>query len=667
MDCNPIDDTLLGFGWYGAEASDTGLWYWSRDVAEIKTRNLEFIQLSFFTKYEELVGRKQHLMIVCNGRIRDRFILTKGYQTIGIKCEDADEIYLLADAFRPAEHDRDSSDGRSLGIAITGISHRPNIISATDAEPATRHQLVPNGPPIMTQLEISTACHLACVMCSRSARSGGRGEHMTDIVWDRLSTIIPVVEQVNILGTGEPWTHPKFLDWLEFIDQHGVLTHITTSGDLINEARASRLGHLQHLRTMTFSVDSPDPDVYFSIRGQKLERALSGIRRTLENVKDPNIVRIHAVVMRSNLQSIGGFPRLMKEMGIRRLVVRGVNNTKHTTRDMVPDYTPQERGVLIDTRKAAESLGISVSMFPTLPTDLLHAAPGDNDDEVPHSTENLAGDEADSAIDDASQITQDSVPLAKPDMALHFGEPRNRIVRQAMRTAARLLRHEKKLPESLQHYLDQKVARSRHATTKVCLDPWEKFFVTRQGDIYPCEAYHLQSSIGSLANNTAEDIWFGEAYKQFRQSLLDGTNVGCRNCERRAAGVHPFKRFAAEIVSTDIHIGGKSLITLRNMGEETWGDKVQIGLATSRPRDRMASQLIHSSWISRNRLCYATEKQVSPGDLATFRFVTSMPKAFDKPETLQFVAEGYCWLPNTEISVNLAKERAHESTLERAS
>jgi hypothetical protein len=51
-----IGNALLGFGWYDAKTLDGHLWHWSRDITEIKVRDIELVQLTFFTKYEEVVG-----------------------------------------------------------------------------------------------------------------------------------------------------------------------------------------------------------------------------------------------------------------------------------------------------------------------------------------------------------------------------------------------------------------------------------------------------------------------------------------------------------------------------------------------------------------------------------------------------------------------------------
>src|SRR5262249_39761672 len=153
----------------------------------------------------------------------------------------------------------------------------------------------------------------SCVMCSRTRKTGGASEHLLPQVWDRFLATARHVETVNILGTGEPWTHPEFLNYLRQLDDAGVKTAITTNGDLINIERATALGKLRHLRELTFSIDSPDPDLYQKTRGQPLSRTLAALKRAVAAIDNPETVRIHAVVMNDTLESLAGFPALLDE------------------------------------------------------------------------------------------------------------------------------------------------------------------------------------------------------------------------------------------------------------------------------------------------------------------------------------------------------------------
>jgi radical SAM protein with 4Fe4S-binding SPASM domain len=255
---------------------------------------------------------------------------------------------------------------------------------------------------------------------------------------------------------------------------------------------------------------------------------------------------------------------------------------------MAPDYTPEERAILINVRDRAQAMGATVNMLPGIPSDLVQVRTSHFKDE------GTADGPAD--LFDASAIAGLS-------------------------------------------------------PTRLCSDPWEKAIVTRDGDVYPCEGYHLHHPVASIATRDFADIWVGEEYAGFRRRLLNGESIGCKNCERRGWGHNPLNLFAAEIVSSAIVVGGRSEIRVRNAGAHAWSRSHRILLGTSRPLDRTNSAFAHPSWLSPNRVATHREAVVAPGEIGTFRFRTSAPTDGDVKEYFQFVVECFCWLPNTEIEV----------------
>ena len=584
-------EPLLGRGWFNLESQNGAQWFWSRDRAEISVPpQAHQIKLQFFTHFAEWTGRAQSIRAELDGAAVATKSFTEDNGSFTIPCAGGNRLVLHIDALRPCDIPG-QTDTRVLGIgvyslAVTGEDEAAIALRPVSVSELAEIDVIPNRPPLTVQVEVTAACHLKCVMCSRSNVANWPGAHMTDEVWARFFALARQVDYVNVLGTGEPWMHPKFLQFLQQLDDAGVGTVIVTSGDLVTEKRAAALGKLRHLRKISFSIDSPDPAAYSRIRGQALDRALAGLQRTMSHLRDPGLVRISATVMCDNLFSLAGFPELIRHYGVRQLSLRGVNNTKDITRAMMPDYTTEERAVLLGIKQEAEANGALVNFLPTLPPDLIQIASGDFLEEFISPT---GGD-------------------SPPQM---MQGPR----------------------------------------TRICSDPWEKAIVTKDGSVYPCECYHLQTPLGSLATESFEQIWYGRRYNCFRGKLLCGGNVGCRNCERRDEGEHPFNAFAGQIAQAEIRQGGISLITLRNTGMQTWGDGVVVRLATCRPRDRTSSVYQHSTWTSPHRLCGHREKQVRPGELGTFEFRLGQGPSKASAEHFQFVVEEECWLPNTEVTI----------------
>jgi radical SAM protein with 4Fe4S-binding SPASM domain len=454
-----------------------------------------------------------------------------------------------------------------------------------------QRNLEQSSPPFTMQIEVSTACHLACVMCSRKEKTGGPSEHMSEEAWQNFFAVASQCDGVNILGTGEPWTHPQFLNYLRQLDAAGVPVELITAGDLINSERAQVLGEMRHLREITFSIDSPDPETYQRIRGQPLSRALAGLRRTTDAVGPSVVVRIAAVVMRDNLSSLAKFPALLREYAVPRLSLRGVNQTSQKTATMMPDYNATECALLLGICDEAETFGATVDLLPTIPPEIIRVR--------------------------GTQFAEEKGADLKADLV-------------------------------------HQPASTDTPPTRICFDPWEKAVVVRNGDVYPCECYHLQQSVGSIVSKSFEEVWASEAYRTFRKTLLLGENPGCLKCERRAWGVHPLNQYAAELVSCTLNAGGEGEVRLRNIGTLAWSKDKPVRLATARPRDRQDSVFEHASWIGPNRLATHTELNVQPGEIATFCFFVAEVSPEAPIEYFQFVVEGVCWLPDTRLEFSHA-------------
>jgi radical SAM protein with 4Fe4S-binding SPASM domain len=579
-----VNERWLGRGWYPPGASGDGHLIWSSDVAYFNARGCDRIHLGFLTRYPDFTSSPQRVTVRVNGEVQFSERLESGLHEVSISCDGAKSVRLEVEAFSPAKYSG-STDSRVLGIGLFNLTPTmKNELVETPVYPA--RNLVQKSLPLTMQIEISTACHLSCSMCSRTKKTGGSAEHMKPHIWRNFFQTARHSETVNILGTGEPWTHPLFLDYLLQLDEAGIAVEIVTAGDLVNLERAQVLGQMRHLREVSFSIDSPDPETYLRIRGQPLSRALAGLRRTQNAVGSRTVVRIAAAVMKDNMASLAGFPSLLREYSVRRLTLRGVNHTSTGTRAMVPEYTADERATLLKIRDEAEALGVKVDLLPTIPADLVQIRGLQFSDEI----------NADREVDLFEEPVMDEVPQ-----------------------------------------------------TRICFDPWEKAIVTRNGDVYPCECYHLQQPIGSIASKSFQHVWLSEEYQSFRRRLLSSENVGCRSCERRAWGTHPLNQFAAEIVSCALVPGGESEIKLLNVGALPWTGKCPVRLGTARSRDRQNSALEHHSWISPNRVATHMEPVVLPGEEGTFRFLMTEIPGTAPPERFQFVVEHVCWLPNTEI------------------
>jgi radical SAM protein with 4Fe4S-binding SPASM domain len=193
--------------------------------------------------------------------------------------------------------------------------------------------------------------------------------------------------------------------------------------------------------------------------------------------------------------------------------------------------------------------------------------------------------------------------------------------------------------------------------TRQCMLPWELPYIDKDGRVFPCciAASASESQLGQLGQPdkaTLMDVWNGKAYQDFRQALLDHstTPAVCRNCTIVPAGTHPLRAYRATLIHINRKVSRDGIITVRfrNTGTETWaGPSIRVG--TAMPRDRSSRGAL-PAWVSNNRPCSFKEQAVAPGEIATFTFQIDVA-AGRSLEHFQLVADGTCWLPNTQFSV----------------
>lgn len=65
----------------------------------------------------------------------------------------------------------------------------------------------------------------------------------------------------------------------------------------------------------------------------------------------------------------------------------------------------------------------------------------------------------------------------------------------------------------------------KHDPTYVCQSPFQRVFITWDGDVIPCHGdYHLLHNMGNVQKSTIKEIWNSDKFNGFRKDM--------RNCRR---------------------------------------------------------------------------------------------------------------------------------------
>jgi MoaA/NifB/PqqE/SkfB family radical SAM enzyme len=371
----------LGLGWYGIEEDASGVRVWSQDVAEIKiTPDVTRVFLSFTSHFHEWTGSPQLVEFAKDGRHDFTLHVTAERTDVMVQCKRNSIISIRAATAKPSQfqHTRDS---RAVGICLDDLSVKAGRPSVRVDEPKyawSQEESNSTFVPHTLQLEITSACNLKCTMCVNHAPSNPKlwslAGHMDGSLWDKVRPVLPDAEVLFLLGDGEVFTHPKFLSYVEEADGLGVKTVFSTNGHFLGPEVIERLAALRHLFRMTLSIDSPDAEVYQRIRGGQLAPVMQGLRELGRRPALADHICVNAVVMKSTLPSLQQFPRLLAEMGLKNLTLRGLFNYDFQMSEECPDYNDNDLRMLRNIKSDCEAYGIHLSLLPPLPVELVQVS-----------------------------------------------------------------------------------------------------------------------------------------------------------------------------------------------------------------------------------------------------------------------------------------------------
>lgn len=156
-----------------------------------------------------------------------------------------------------------------------------------------------------------------------------------------------------------------------------------------------------------------------------------------------------------------------------------------------------------------------------------------------------------------------------------------------------------------------------------CIYPWIHQYVGPPGDVKPCCNYLQNDQIGSLKENTLEEIWNNDKTKQMRLDMLNGIQVnGCAICDTRQgivnntyrddANTDLFTEDTYEIINntlTDGTLPNHKLLYI----DARWNNLCNLKCRTCGPR-------FSTSWVDDHAKLYnlTSEERIRRGDVFTF-------------------------------------------------
>lgn len=172
-------------------------------------------------------------------------------------------------------------------------------------------------------LELTNACNLNCVMCGRNAANFKPTVFDMD-VFRSFEPIMDTIEEVTLMGWGEPTIHPHFIEMLEIIDKHSARKYFCSNGMNLKKIKDAIFDY--HVDVFAVSLDGATDATNSRIRrGSKIEQITEDLKDIVRIKKERGLkypwINFVFCAMQSNIRELPDLVRLAAEIGIEEVKV----------------------------------------------------------------------------------------------------------------------------------------------------------------------------------------------------------------------------------------------------------------------------------------------------------------------------------------------------------
>ncbi len=173
--------------------------------------------------------------------------------------------------------------------------------------------------PQDVQIEPTNRCNQRCIMCPRNDKLDVPIGDMNLETFKKVINKLPTIRNLLLNGLGEPVLNKDLPKMIAYASQQGINVSINSNCALIDESLAKKLVE-SGLLLIKISMDSPDPQIYQSIRRAPLEPVIKGIENLVKirKKKKSQYPRLwfNSIIMQQNYKKLFDILRLGEKIGI---------------------------------------------------------------------------------------------------------------------------------------------------------------------------------------------------------------------------------------------------------------------------------------------------------------------------------------------------------------
>ncbi|MDR2547758.1 MAG: radical SAM protein [Lachnospiraceae bacterium] len=206
------------------------------------------------------------------------------------------------------------------GKELTARQQKNTQLNIAEMEAGKR---VLESLPRRLVLELTNACNLNCVMCGRNAADFEASFFDIDD-FRSFEPLLDVVEEVTLMGWGEPTIHPHFGEMLEIIDRYSARKYFCTNGMTLGKIKQAIFDY--QVDVFAVSLDGATDETNACIRrGSKIDVIVRNLRDIVKHKRDNQLdypwINFVFCAMKSNIHELPDLVRLAADIGIEEVKV----------------------------------------------------------------------------------------------------------------------------------------------------------------------------------------------------------------------------------------------------------------------------------------------------------------------------------------------------------
>jgi len=222
--------------------------------------------------------------------------------------------------------------------------------------------LVLNSFPQRFVFELTNTCNLNCEMCGRNSAAFKATKFNTEWL-SKFDQAAKYAEEVTLMGWGEPTMHPRFKDFLDWANKHGLRKYFCTNGMLLENLAETILE--KQVDVIAISLDGANSQTNDSIRrGANFEKIINGIKKIigLKKTKWPYMNTV-TTLMNKNLHELPAIVKLASEIGLEEVKAVYLTAFDENSKEQIL-YAKQDyiESVFMESENLANRLGIKLKL-----------------------------------------------------------------------------------------------------------------------------------------------------------------------------------------------------------------------------------------------------------------------------------------------------------------